>query len=320
MSTGHTSTQVTVLSAQESAVIRTLMYFDVFNYPLTEAEILRSLSIPEGEVKNLPQLLASLEQKGMVFRLEPFWSLQPDSALAPRRTAGNQLFETRLKTAHRYSRLIGSFPYVRGVFLSGSISKGYMEPGADIDYFIVTQPGRLWVARTLLILFKKLVLLNSRRNFCVNYFIDTDHLTIPDQNIFTATEAAFLIPTYNSELYAAFVKANPWQKDYFPNFPPRDVSQCAPGRIRGLKWLNEKLMPRGLANRIDTWCMRRTMKRWKHKFAHFGEEKLNLALASEKNVSKHHPKDFRNKVLVMLEEKQAGFEKKFGVKLGGENA
>jgi hypothetical protein len=265
-------------------------------------------------------MLEGLEQRGILFRLGQFWSLDKDPQPGIRRMAGNQLYETRLKTAYRYSRLIGSFPYVRGVFLSGSISKGYMEPDADIDYFIVTKPGRLWIARTLLIFFKKTVLLNSRRNFCVNYFIDTDHLTIPDRNIFTATEAAFLIPAFNPELYMAFVKANPWQQEYFPNFPVRDVSHCAPGRVRGLKWLYETLMPGRLADRLDTWCMKRTMRRWKNKFAHFGEEKLNLALASEKNVSKHHPRDFRNRVLVMLDEKVTSFEKKHNLILGGPDA
>ena len=85
------------------------------------------------------------------------------------------------------------FPFVRGVFLSGSISKGFMSESDDIDYFIITAPGRLWLTRTLLILFKKIFLFNSFRNFCLNYFIDSENLYIPEHNRYTATEIVFLI-------------------------------------------------------------------------------------------------------------------------------
>src|SRR4029453_8923510 len=97
--------------------------------------------------------------------------------------------------------LIASFPYVRCVCISGSLSKKYFDDTTDIDFFVITKPGRLWVCRTFLILFKKLFLLNSKKYFCINYFIDSDNLEIPDQNIFTATELTTLIPMHDYELY-----------------------------------------------------------------------------------------------------------------------
>ena len=56
------------------------------------------------------------------------------------------------------SRLISKFPYVEGVGISGSLSKGYYDDDGDIDFFIITSPKRLWIARTFLILYKKLFL------------------------------------------------------------------------------------------------------------------------------------------------------------------
>jgi len=78
------------------------------------------------------------------------------------------------------------------------------------------------VCRAFLTLYKKLVLGNSHRNFCLNYFIDSNNLEIPDKNIFTATEVAFLIPMYNYTLYENFICMNNWFRREFPNFKIRN--------------------------------------------------------------------------------------------------
>ena len=46
-----------------------------------------------------------------------------------RRIAGNKLAEKKINSAYKMTKFISKFPYVRGVMLSGSISKGYMEEG-----------------------------------------------------------------------------------------------------------------------------------------------------------------------------------------------
>ena len=121
------------------------------------------------------------------------------------------------KKIKQYSKLICSFPFVENVCISGSLSKGILTADGDIDYFIICQPNRLWLCRTLLILYKKIFLLNSKKYFCVNYFIDTDTFVIPDKNIYTATEIATLIPINNISLFNRFVNENLWVYKQFPN-------------------------------------------------------------------------------------------------------
>ncbi|MBK8679672.1 MAG: hypothetical protein IPN25_13810 [Sphingobacteriales bacterium] len=48
-----------------------------------------------------------------------------------------------LPLAFRISKFIGSFPFVRGVLLSGSLSKNRLAADGDIDYFIIAQPNAL---------------------------------------------------------------------------------------------------------------------------------------------------------------------------------
>lgn len=304
------------LSRMARAVVRVLLYYDIWEYPLTAVEAHRMMQEQICTVEEVERELESLRNAGLVHQLGQYWAVSPLEGQPAKRQRGNLLCQERMRTARRYSRLIASFPWVRAVCLSGSISKGYMDEEADIDYFIITAPGRLWLARTLLILFKKTVLLNSRRNFCVNYFVDTDHLAIQDHNLFTATEAATLVPVVGGEWYQRFVEANPWLGATFPNWQPREVKDCLPGRRRGLKWMQEVFTPGFVARGLDTWCMNRTRRRWKSKFSHFGEEKLKNALASEKNVSKHHPQDYRSKVIRRMAEQCAAFEQRFNTSLG----
>ncbi len=143
-----------------------------FPYPLQAQEILEFLpgKIDPGK---LHHSLEQLVDEGYIYRHGEFYSLKPEPHLVPRRLKGNEAAHRMMQKAHKFSRLIAAFPFVRCVCISGSLSKGFIDEQGDIDYFIITRPGRLWIARSLLIGFKKVFLLNSRKYFCVNYFIDT---------------------------------------------------------------------------------------------------------------------------------------------------
>ncbi|HLX11545.1 MAG TPA: nucleotidyltransferase domain-containing protein, partial [Bacteroidota bacterium] len=141
-------------------------------------------------------------------------------ALEQIRAERAEIADKRIKIALFMSQIIRRFPFVRGIFLSGDLSKGVATPPSDIDYVIVTAPGRLWICRTLLILFKKTFLLNKKKFFCLNYFIAEDSMYLDDQTYFTATEIAHLRPVINYEAYLAYLDANAWIKSFFPNFTP----------------------------------------------------------------------------------------------------
>ena len=179
------------LSTEARALLRTLLYFDLFDHPLRKEELLAFCDHP---VPDANAALTELIRLGSAHTDGEFIAIGDVTTLAVRRAERSERANSRMAKARRMSRLIDRFPFVRGVLLSGSISKGVLAEDADIDYFVITRPGRLWVARTLLILYKKIFLLNSRRDFCLNYFIDTDHLEIEDQNLFTATELVTLVP------------------------------------------------------------------------------------------------------------------------------
>lgn len=303
-----------LLSRHESSIIKTLIYFDCFHYPLTGSELLSFMQIKVEDEATFLEGLNALCQLQLVFKLDGYFSIKNDLSIVARRLAGNRLAEGFLLKAHKNAKLIGSFPYVRGVGISGSLSKGYMDETGDIDFFIVTEPERLWIARTLLILYKKIFLLNNRKYFCVNYFIDTNHLEIPDKNIFTATEIVTLIPSYNLSVFKNFMDENDWVQQFLPNKLAVKTMNEERGKV-GFKSLMEALLNNRIGSYLDAVFMKLTLNKWKRKFKHINEVDFEIALRTRKYVSKHHPQGFQQRVLAAVEEKSKAFELAHHLKL-----
>lgn len=211
-----------MLSPTSLNILKTLVYYDIFSYPLKADEIYHNLPVNHCSIQDIKSELKFLCDKELVFQIDDFYLLQNNPEYVRRRQAGNVLCDKRIKSAFRMSKLISKFPYVRAIFLTGSISKGYMDKESDVDYLIITKPGRLWVCKLFLTLFKKIFLLNSRRVFCINYYIDYDHLEIEEKNVFTATEIVTIIPVFGKKYYDDFYSKNIWVKNYYPNFPKRN--------------------------------------------------------------------------------------------------
>ncbi len=284
------------VSKEEWAIIESLIYFGVFDYPLKPSEISRFVPIQLSPLHVVP-CLNYLENHGLIEQHEGYFGIRSNEELVKRRIEGNLAAEKMRRKARKYASLIAGFPYVRGVYISGSLSKGYLSEDGDIDYFIITKAKRLWIARTLLILFKKIFLLNNRKYFCVNYFIDTDNLEVPDKNIFTATEIKTLIPMYNHDLYQKFIEANGWSGEVLPMMKPAEFEGVNTGVFGVFKPLVEAILNLKIGNAIDRFFMNRTLKRWESHFDHFTASEFEQAMRTRTYVSKHHPQNFQAQVL-----------------------
>lgn len=302
-----------ILNTAQRELLRTLLYFDLFRHPLRAEEVRRFLGIPARTV-HVERELAALHDQGAVEHADGFFSLADVDAAVEKRREENARAAARMARARRMSRFIGRFPFVRGVMLSGSLSKGCLAADGDIDYFVITSPGRLWIARTLLISFKKVFLLNSRRDFCVNYFVDTEHLPIEDRNLFTATELLTLVPTFGTDVCAAFFAVNTWASDLLPNATTPDPAQASNGH--GLvKRALERLFRNGFGDELDEWLMHRTVQHWRARFPEMDRARFDRAMRSRRYVSKHHPRDFQRRVLEAFEQRLALLERELGTSL-----
>lgn len=302
------------LTSVQSKVILTLAYFDLFKFPLTVDEILKFSKISSSQKDSYNWAIQELLEQQIVFKHGQYFSLLGNEKLDNKRIIGEKNANALMLKANKYAQLIHRFPFVRSVCISGSLSKGCVDDSGDIDYFIITEPQRLWVARTLLIAFKKIILFNRHKYFCVNYFIDTNHLEIPDKNIFTATELLTLLPMSGLDIYNRLIQENNWAFSYLPNVQISRQQETQEKKAL-IKKAMEYLFSGYLGNQLDTLFMKLTVKRWKAKFKNFNEEELENAMRSRKYVSKHHPQHFQQVVLNRFKSSIAQVQEKFNVTL-----
>ena len=292
------------------SLLKTILYFDIFSYPLLAKEAISFCDYPGLNPAEGCKALRELKRIGLLNYYAGYYFVGYDYSIVDRRIEENKRAEMRMKTARRFTKIISSFPYVRAVFISGSLSKRVMKPDSDIDYFIITKPGRLWFCRASLTIFKKIFLGNSHRNFCLNYFVDTDTLSIPDRNRFTATETAFLLPMYNYPLYLTFLRVNNWYRKDYPNIKEHvEVKPINPIRMKGIL---EATFDNFIGKTLDHLSFKIISGFWKKKYKHLDEKSFSLKFRSLKNVSKYHPNSYQKKVLETLERKVREFEQSRG--------
>jgi hypothetical protein len=292
----------------ENAVLKVLLYFEMFSHPLMVTEVFQYANW--GDATEIEYTLQMLVAQGFVFEKEGFYMTQNKPEWVEKRHECNRRADEFLPIAQRKARFIASFPFVRGVFISGSLSKHSMSADSDIDFFIITKAERLWLSRTLMMLYKKVFLLNSHKYFCINYFIDTNHLEIEEKNLFTATETVTLLPMYGNEWYEKFHTANQWAYHQYPHFSKKGNGLVAD--TTNFWWKNtcEWLLSGWLGEQLDGLSMRITMWFWQRKFSLMDKKIFDVALKSRKYVSKHHPQHFQHKVLRSFEDKWVAMQQR----------
>jgi len=281
------------------SILKTVAYFDLFNYPLAAEDIQRFLEI-ETDPTTLEKELRQLLRQGRLYRTGIYYSLRNDPALAEKRQHGEALADDLLEIAARNARLLYQFPYVLGICVSGSLSKRCADEHSDIDYFIITKSGRLWIARTLMHFFKKLSYLRGHQHrFCMNYYVDEQAFEIKEKNIFTATELLTLIPMCGNGGLDKFFEANDWTSLYLPQYRRRHWSGRGHHRTSILKRMLERLFNNRLGDALEKQLRNITDRRWKKKTER-GDLNVKgdtMAMQCSPHYSRPDPDRFQKKLL-----------------------
>ena len=194
------------------AVLKTIVYYDCLDYPLTKEE-LEVFSFRDDKEDNSDLIEGS---DGLYF-------LKGRRNLIETRKERNKLAKKKWKKALKAARLFRFVPYIRLVFGSGSLALGNTDKDSDLDVLIVVKSGRIWTTRFLTVVLLGLLGLKRKRGqkiapdkICLNHFITDRSLYIPRKSIYTAQLYAHLVPilTDDENLIYKFCEANSWVGDY----------------------------------------------------------------------------------------------------------
>lgn len=214
----------------EKSILKTLAYFDIFDYPLTLLEIYKWLYCPPpgSTLLSVSQALDGENLKSEAESKNGFYFLRGRQNIIGTRLSRYRLAEKKFKIALKTGRWLKWLAFMRMIAVCNNAGYNNAAPSSDIDFFIIVKKGRLYFTRlwvTLLV-----AGLGRRRHakkiadrVCLSFYITDSHLDLSDialkpADIYLVYWLATLAPIYDSGAYAQFLLANGWLKDYLPNF------------------------------------------------------------------------------------------------------
>lgn len=221
-------------SGLDVSLLAALAFFDVFDYPLTLAELrrFRYAAGPDGAGQpSLRDCLLALDRLPVGQR-EGYWFLNGRETTAEKRHERYRLADRKFRKARRLAAFIRRLPWVRLVAVCNSLAWSNAGPDSDIDLFIVCRPGTLWLARAILVgslAFLGLRPVRGRSDadrFCLSFFLSEDSLdlrpfALPGGDPYLAFWLAGLVPLYDAGgVMERLWAANEWVRRLLPGSGP----------------------------------------------------------------------------------------------------
>lgn len=236
----------------QEAILHTLIYSDIFDYPLTKDEIWKGLikcnNVTMQECKNETQKLKTIKFK------RGFYFLKGRDKLVSIRKERKKYSAEKLYKAYEIINKIKLIPSVKLIGTTGALAMENGKKEDDIDLFIIATAGLLWTTRLLVTLLVEITGMrrhpqekNANNKICLNMFVDEDNLAVPkkEQDLFSAHEVVQMKPLFvRGNTYQKFLQENNWVEKYLPNAykklalveSDKDTSEVAKQRFRLLGW------------------------------------------------------------------------------------
>lgn len=218
------------LTPLHRAVLVTVLYGDLFDHPLTREELHRFLTVPCSDPESLDRAVEDLDGRYLA-TAEGFVFRRGREATIDVRRRRARLAAERWPPAHRFARWLGWVPFLRMVAVCGSQAMENGDDDGDVDLFLITEPGRLWLVQSLTMVLRRAGRLLGI-DVCPNYLLSAGALGIEVRSLYAAREAAQAIPLWGRQAHARFLEANPWIHDFLPQQATADSSRPPEPRPR----------------------------------------------------------------------------------------
>lgn len=254
--------------ALEYSILKTVLYSDLFDYPLTPDEITHYLI---GVAGTIDQVCASLSAPvwldGQLTYVDGYVMAHGREALVKRRIDRARSSDRLWRQARRFIRVLSILPFVRMIGVTGALAMDNSADGDDIDVMIVTVPDRVWLTRALAVLLVHVGKLCGD-TLCPNYLISENALALEHHTLFVAHEFMQMVPVYGLNVYDRMCTANAWIEAILPNArrPLRAEPEYQLGPIgRVFKRWAERLLSGAIGDRLEAWEMRRKLRKFQSK-------------------------------------------------------
>jgi hypothetical protein len=260
-----------MLTPNELAIARSVIYASLFDYPLTLDQLHESLLESRTSAAEILAIYRTSESLPLIVdHRDGFFFPVGRRDLVDERRRREALSRAFLD---RHARLLAAFcavPYTRMIALSGSIAHMNLDEHGDLDLFIVTRGRHVWSVTIAVLLIAKAF--RRRGVTCANFVIADSHLSLEQQDLFSANQTIHLKPLIGADLLQELAAENPFIAQYYPNFRPEHpatspfVERPSLKRIkRALEWaLHVPAIAAETICRVGySWHLRRRARWWR---------------------------------------------------------
>jgi hypothetical protein len=205
------------------AILKTLHYFDLFDYPLKIEEIHRYL-VESLKIDVLKEILSQMiADDKRICADNGFYCLSRREEIVELRQQREKWSRPKLEKAKKIASVLEFIPWIKLIGVTGALAMGNCDEGDDIDLMIITSSNRLWLTRGLVVTFLRLTGQYRRPGkikdrICPNLIISEEALEFPDHDLFTAHEIAQMKPIFDrGGVCQGFIEANSWVEGFLPN-------------------------------------------------------------------------------------------------------
>ena len=283
---------------RERAIVSTLLYYDLFAYPLRADELMRFAHRVDASPRLTRRDIAPVSDWWS--SSEGYWFLRGRERLVSLRADRQHISMAKLAHARRWARSLQWVPGVRFIGVTGSLSMHSATPEDDIDLLFITARGRLWLTRALVL--TMLWTMRVKRaddgqpehpnQACANIFLSEDDLALPDHNLFIAHEICQMLPLLGPCTYDRFLSANDWVRNFLAQWEP--VASTWQDR-RELRWLQRaaEATLRPVGHTLERKAMRRQLTRIQGKQARGHNPDVKLSPTQ----LRFHPRDISHTIV-----------------------
>ncbi len=213
------------MSSLSQAIIKTVAYFDIFDYPLSVFEIWQYLP----EASRLIEVAKTLETNTLPLETKDGFVFLPGRAeLITIRRQRYLEADTKIKKAKRRLALLQWLPGIQLICLANIIGSHNLRASSDTDLFIITKTNRLWFVKFCATIILKTFGLRptatkNKDQLCLSFLVDDSALDLSicqvENDFYFTYWLAGLLPLYgSSKIFKKLIKANSWLKIRLPNW------------------------------------------------------------------------------------------------------
>ena len=313
------------------SILATIYYYDIFDFPLTLAEIYKYLINPNrflrpglrkdrsGFKNGAAEIAAELENMariGLIGHKNGFYFVSGEDELYERRIEKDKLANRKWKKFLAIAKYLQLAPYLRAVFASGSLAVNNPEPKSDFDVFVIIKSGRLYTGRLFLWLISSVLGVRRGRfdvvapdKLCFNHYLTDDNLELSYRSLYIAQSLANLRPVIVSRgITEKFFSSNKWVNAYCFNFRHTNSYRSAESNkfMLALAKTGEVILNNVLGNLLEKTLRIFQQRRIKNNPATY--ESGGRIIFNDKELE-FHPRSFER---VVIDSYNRGL-KKFGV-------